>query len=259
MNTQLLLQTDHHQVRRLHLNRPERKNALTRPLLDALHRALEEISVSSEVRVVILSGEGRSFCSGADLQVLRDTPEEDHAELLDLFHRLIIDIVQLPQPVIAAVDGPAVGFGADLALACDLRLFSESAYLEESFVQLGLLPDGGGTAWMPAFAGWGRAFEYLALGTRLDAYQCEQLGLISRVVVREQFEEVVSQISQQLAESAPLAIQAIKRAVRATQLDQLTASLQRERHEQLSLLRSADFREALQAFFEKRAPQFQGK
>lgn len=259
MTSSVLIQRLEDGVLELVLDRPSRKNALNRELVLALGDALERAAVQTDVRVVLLSGAGGSFCSGADL---RDLDAVEPAELevrLDEFHRLIRGIARLPQPVVALVEGPAVGFGADLALACDLRWFSEDAYLEESFVKIGLMPDGGGTLWVQRFVGPGKAFELLALGARLSARESERLGIASRVVPSAELEARGRELARRLADTAPLALRAIKRSLRAVTEAELEATLAREKAGQLELLRSRDFAEGVRAFLEKRPPQFQGR
>lgn len=245
----------------LQLNRPQRKNSLDRDLVQRLGAALESATARAETRVVILRGSGDSFCAGADLaSISPETLSDGNLGIrIDEFHHLIRLISDAPQPVIACVDGPAVGFGADLALACDLRILSSRAYIQDSFVHIGLMPDGGGTYWLPALVGTGLAMEFLLLGTRLDAARCAQLGLANRVVDVELLESTCHGLAEQLAASAPLAIASIKRAVRASGRDQLEAALSREKDGQIALLHSDDLREGVEAFFAKRAPRFLGR
>lgn len=245
----------------LTLNRPERKNALDRELVQRLGDALEAATARPETRVVVLRGSGDAFCAGADLSSMQPEALSDGklGERIDEFHRLVRTIVDAPQPIIASIDGPAVGFGADLALACDLRLCSARAFLQESFVHIGLMPDGGGTFWLPALVGIGRALEFLLLGTRLSATQCLEMGLANRVVPPEELETTTAALARQLAAAAPLAVASIKRAVRAAGRDQLEAALSCEKDGQIALLGSDDLREGVEAFFAKRPPRFLGR
>jgi 2-(1,2-epoxy-1,2-dihydrophenyl)acetyl-CoA isomerase len=242
----------------LRLNRPERRNALTRQLVLDLGQALEDARSDPEVRVVVLSGSGGAFCAGADLEAIRGVTGGEFEARLREFHRIILGITELDQPVLAAVDGPAVGFGADLALACDLRILSDRAYLEESFTKIGLMPDGGGTYFLPQAVG-ARAFELIALGQRLDAASCQALGLANHVVPSSELEAKAGELAQRLASVAPLALAEVKRALRAGRRDALQAALTREAEGQARLLVSADFEEGVSAFLEKRAPRFTGR
>lgn len=240
------------------LNRPKRKNALTRSLVQELGAALEAAARDPSVRAVILRGRGGAFCSGADLNTILETPSSDFPERIDEFHRLITTIVHAPQPVLAVVDGPAVGFGADLALSCDVRVFTTQGYLEEGFVKIGLMPDGAGTYFLPKFLG-GRAFEYLALGSRLDAQQCAEHGIANCVLEPEELDATVQHWADTLCAAAPLALRHIKHAARAEDRARLLPTLAQEKAGQIELLQSADFREGVQAFLDKRRPQFIGR
>ncbi len=255
-NESLIVTEDESRVR-IALNRPERKNALDRELVRALGDALDAAVRREATRVIVLTGLGGSFCSGADLASMAGQPG-DFAERIDEFHRLIRIVVGAPQPVVAAVDGPAVGFGADLALASDLRVLSARGYVQDSFVRIGLMPDGGGTLWLPELVGAGRALEFLLLGTRLEAERCQELGIANRVVSVEEFEAAVGELSRELSMAAPLAVRAIKQAVRANTRELLEKTLARERAGQLTLLASEDLREGVGAFLGKRPPRFTG-
>src|SRR5690606_38627420 len=151
-----------------------------------------------------------------------------------------------------------VGFGADLALACDMRIMSESAYLEEGFAKIGLMPDGGGTLWLEKFVG-PRAFEFLALGTRLNADKCLQWGIANALVPQGQALAKALAQAEQLAQAAPLALRAIKQSLRAGEKERLESTLLREKEGQAALIASQDFQEGVAAFLSKRSPQFQGK
>lgn len=256
----VLLEERHGAVALLRLNRPQTLNALDRELVSALGEALERTTADTGVRAVVLTGEGGAFCSGADLkEALRDLDGGvPLAERLAAFQRSVRVIAGAKQPIIAAVDGAAVGFGADLALACDLRLLSERAYFEEKFVGIGLMPDGGGTFHLPRLIGLGRALELLLLGERLTAARSVELGLALRVVSPNELVEQALALAARLAEGPPLALAKIKRATRASLIGTLDEALEREAAGQAELLASADLREGILAFKEKRKPRFGG-
>src|SRR6478735_850765 len=246
-------------VATLIMNRPQTKNALDPELLAALAAGLAGVADDPSVRAVVLTGAGDAFCSGADLKgALGDLDVgADLGPRIGQFHALIRAIVHARKPVIAAVRGPAVGFGADLALACDLRVLSREAYLQEKFVAIGLMPDGGGSYWLPRLVGLGRALEYLLLGTRIDADLALQLGLANRVTDDERAE--AQTLAASLAAGPPLALAAIKSAVRESAQGGIEAALEREKYGQTALLGSVDFREGVAAWAAKRSPRFSGK
>jgi enoyl-CoA hydratase/carnithine racemase len=246
-------------VATLIMNRPQTKNALDPELLSALATGLAVVTVDPDVRAIVLTGAGDAFCSGADLKgALGDLDVgADLGPRIGHFHALIRAIVQARKPVIAAVRGPAVGFGADLALACDLRVLAPNAYLQEKFVAIGLMPDGGGSFWLPRLVGIGRALEYLLLGTRIDAPLALSLGLANRVADDERAE--AQGLAATLAAGPPLALAAIKSAVRESGAGGIEGALEREKFGQTALLGSVDFREGVAAWASKRPPVFTGK
>jgi len=245
----------------LRLNRPETLNALDAELVATLAAALERAASDASVRAIVLGGEGGAFCSGADLKdALRALGANVAlADRLRTFQANILAITQATKPVIAAVDGAAVGFGADLALACDLRVFSERGYLQEKFVGIGLMPDGGGTFHLARLIGPGRALELLLLGEKVDARHALELGLANRVVPSADLLPQALGLAHRLAAGPPLALAAIKSATRAALTGTLEEALAREAAGQTQLLQSADLKEGITAFTEHRKPVFQGK
>jgi enoyl-CoA hydratase/carnithine racemase len=254
-----LLVEKHDAVLILSLNRPARRNALDRPLLQALAHELAHAAAEREVRAIVLTGSGESFCSGADLRSVVEAGDDLVAtfdDRMDEFHAVIRAIASTPKPVVAAVDGPAVGFGCDLALACDLRVLSTRAVLQEKFVQIGLMPDGGGTFFLPRLIGLGRAMELILTGAPIDAARAESLGLASRVVAPERLRAEALDLAQTLAEGPPIALAEAKRAVLASGLDD---ALAREKKGQRRCIASADAAEGVMAFLGKRKPIFRGE
>lgn len=256
-----LVEERHGAVAVVRLSRPKTLNALDRELVDALGDAFARITTDAEVRAVVVTGSGGAFCSGVDLKEAMSALGRNEAlgERLAGFHRLIRLITGADKPFIAAVDGAAVGFGADLALACDLRVLSDRAYLQEKFVDIGLMPDGGGTFHLPRLIGVGRALELMLLGERVDAELAKSLGLANRVVEVPELEATALSLAQRLAGGPPLALAAIKRAVRANLSATLDEALDRERDGQLALLGSRDLLEGVSAWTEQRSPVFRGR
>jgi 2-(1,2-epoxy-1,2-dihydrophenyl)acetyl-CoA isomerase len=259
--TDVLLERLEGGVLTLTMNRPETKNALDKALVARLEEALARLPEREEVRVVILTGAGGSFCSGADLKAAMADPTAlpEVDQRLDAYQRIIQAIALAPQPVIAMIDGSAVGFGCDLALACDLRTMSDRAYLQEKFVRIGLMPDGGGTRWLPRLIGTARALELMLTGEPLDAARAEALGVVNRVTAADSLEAVTLELARRIAGGPPLAHLGIKRAVSAGSGGDLAASLAAEREHQLRCLRSNDFLEGVSAWMEKREPTFRGR
>jgi len=247
-------------VRVVTINRPEARNALTRSVLSRVTTALQAASTDAAARCVVLTGAGGHFCAGADLRqsFAEDPLLFEHLEgYMDDFHGVIRAVVRCEKPTIAAMAGAAVGFGADLALACDLRVASEGAYVQEKFVHLGLMPDGGGTFWLPRLVGTARAMQMILLGEKVPAEELKSLGVVARLTDADGLREAALEMARTIAAGPPLAFAAIKRAVYAS-WGSIEDALVRERHEQLKLLRSADVLEGVAAWTQKRPPLFRG-
>jgi 2-(1,2-epoxy-1,2-dihydrophenyl)acetyl-CoA isomerase len=243
------------------IHRPEARNSLTRAVIRGVTEAMHAASSDATVRCVVLTGSGGHFCAGADLrQNFMDDPNMmDHLEEhLDEFHGLVKSIVRCDKPTIAMMDGAAVGFGADLAFACDLRVASSRAYAQEKFVKIGLMPDGGGTFWLPRLVGTAKAMQMVLLAEKVEAPELLQLGVVARVVEPEALRDATLAVARVIEAGPPLAFAAIKRAMYAS-WGSVEDALRREREEQLKLLRSADSMEGVMAWMQKREPLFQGK
>ncbi|HSY22268.1 MAG TPA: enoyl-CoA hydratase-related protein [Polyangiaceae bacterium] len=243
------------------LHRPAARNALTLGVLARARDALRGAGTDSSVRCVVIAGAGGHFCAGADLrQSFQDDPQlMDHLEsYMDAFHGLIEAVVRCPKPVVASLEGAAVGFGADLAFACDLRVAATTAYVQEKFVGLGLMPDGGGTFWLPRLVGTARAMQMILLAERVDAAELLRLGVVTKVVQADALREATFEVVRSLEAGPPLAFAAIKRSLYAS-WGSFEDALRREREEQLRLLVSRDVQEGVAAWAEKRAPSFIGR
>ncbi len=242
------------------LNRPDSKNALSRALVEALVTRLAALGEDAAIGCVVLTGAGGAFCAGADLKEgLADPSAIAQIDArIERYHDIIRAITRAPKPVIAAVDGPAVGFGCDLALACDLRVMSDRAYLQEKFVRIGLIPDGGGTLWLAQMIGVGRALQWILTGDAIDARHAAELGLCNRLVPAAELAAAAHSLARRIAAGPPLANAAIKRAVRAGLGGDIDRALALEKQAQLGCVSSNDFIEGTMAWMQKREPQFTG-
>jgi enoyl-CoA hydratase len=242
------------------INRPDVLNAVTSDMAWDVVDAVEEASRDASVRVITLTGAGRAFCAGADLSGRQDSPPTSTrpGSVLDSVNRLALAFRGAPKPVVALVNGPAVGVGSSFALAADILLASDRAYIQTGFHKIGLMPDGGGTAYLPESLGLHRAMSLAMLGDRLDAARCLELGIFARVWSEDQFRSSSAEIVSQLATGPTRAFAATKRAFHAQAMPRLADALELERGEQSSLLASRDHREGVRAFLAKRPPAYIG-
>ena len=249
-------------VARIVLNRPTALNAWTRQLGEDLRASLEDAAADPAVRCVVITGAGRGFSSGADLKAGGEFSEDGvlqvEGQLRDVYNPLISRVRRLEKPVIASVNGAAVGIGCSLALACDLVLAAESAYFLLSFVNIGLTVDGGASLTLPARVGHARAFEMAYLGERITAGQALEWGLVNEVVADDQLARRTEALAARLAKGPTGSFAAIKRTINARWYDGFEEVLELETTLQQQRAASADFREGLMAFLEKREPRFPG-
>ena len=249
-------------VGRLTLNRPESLNAWTPELGLELRTIIERDAAEESVRAVLITGAGRGFSSGADLKAGFDAAEDGmpdvYKELHDVYHPAIAGLRRLEKPVVAAVNGPAVGIGCSLALACDLIMAAESAFFGLAFVNIGLMPDGGSTAFVPPAVGRARAFQMALLGERIPAAQALDRGLVNWVYPDDRLLEEAEALTGRLAAGPTRSYAASKRALGQFIYGDLDAQLDLEAKLQHALGRTKDFSEGTAAFVEKRAPAFTG-
>jgi 2-(1,2-epoxy-1,2-dihydrophenyl)acetyl-CoA isomerase len=249
-------------VARVALNRPDKLNSFTRQMHAELRDAVGECERDETIRAVILTGNGRAFCAGQDLADLSFEPGNmtDLGALIhENFNPLIRRLQALAKPVIGRVHGIAAGAGANLALACDLVLAGRSASFLQAFVNIGLVPDSGGTFFLPHRIGVARAMGLAMLGEKLSAEQAAQWGLIWRCVDDDKLDAEVAALAARLAAMPTRALAASKRAIHAALVNDLSAQLDLERQLQSDLGASHDYAEGVNAFLQKRAPKFEGR
>ena len=259
----VVLETKHDGIATLVMNRPDRLNALNTELVTALNEALGRIAKDGSVRVVVLTGAGRAFCAGGDLALIGHSRATGVPRELELLlasgTQAVLTMRTMPQPVIAAINGPAAGAGMNLALAADIRIATEEAAFGQNFAKVGLFPDFGGTYFLPQLVGQAKAAEFFYTGDMVDAKTALRLGIVNHVVPGPQLEAEVKTLAQKIAQGPPLAIRAVKRALFGSEKEKLTLALGREVEEQIQCYLSEDCSEGISAFFEKRPPQFRGK
>ena len=244
------------------LNRPEKLNAFIGHMRRDLAEALEHAGSERSVRVVIITGAGRAFCAGGDVefmsQLMQRRDSEEFARILGAGRRVILAIRQMAKPVIAAVNGVAAGAGCNLALACDFRIASRTASFTESFVKVGLNPDWGGTYFLPRLVTPNKACELFFLGDAINAEEAARLNIVNQVVAPEELEGAVQQLAQRLRAAPPIVIAAAKQAVYMSEAQDLDAMLRSETESQMRCFDSDDGHEGVRAFLEKREPRFTG-
>lgn len=242
------------------LNRPEKLNAFTESMHGDLAHILDRIELDRAVRAVLLTGAGRGFCSGQDLNDRSDAETVDLGDSLDrLYNPLIRRIRKLERPVICAVNGVAAGAGANIALACDIVLAAHSASFIQAFVKLGLVPDAGGSFILPRLVGRARAMGMAMLGDKISAEQAAGWGLIWDVVDDDELINEAKNLAKHLAKQPTLGIGMIKRAINASMENDLDQQLDLERNLQREAGRTMDYREGVSAFLERRMPNFKGR
>jgi enoyl-CoA hydratase/carnithine racemase len=250
------------------LDAPQRMNTISAPMLEAISRRLLEADRDPDVRCIVLTGTGRAFCAGLDLAAQVRTSSGGLGNLgspstgageLDLRDAPPIVLHGLDTPTVAALNGGAAGYGLDLALGCDLRIATASAKLNPGFAKRGVLPESGGTWLLPRIVGYAKAAELAFRGRTLTAAEAAELGIVNHAVADEEFATFTAELTAEIAANAPLAVRAIKRMMRAAETETFEQHVHHVFLQLLPLLGTADFREGVTAFMEKRPAEFRGR
>jgi len=250
-------------IARVTLNRPARLNSFTAKMHGELRDALAKVRADTTARVLLITGAGRGFCAGQDLSdravAPGDAPVDLGASIEANYRPLVLALQSFPMPVVCAVNGVAAGAGANIALACDLVIAAKSASFIQAFCKIGLIPDSGGTYFLPRLVGTARAMGLSLLGDKLPAQLAADWGLIWKCVDDADLASTVDALLAQLAQAPTRGLVATRRALHASSSATLEAQLDLERDLQRELGNSADYREGVAAFLAKRSPQFTGK
>jgi 2-(1,2-epoxy-1,2-dihydrophenyl)acetyl-CoA isomerase len=242
------------------LNRPDKYNAMIREMALGLQDALDQCEKDEEVRCIVIKGAGQAFCAGQDLNEVVD-PEGPELQniVIEHFNPIIMRIREIEKPILAAVNGVAAGAGANIAIACDLTIAKESASFIQAFSKIGLIPDSGGTFFLPRIVGMQKATALMFLGTRVSAQEAADLDMIYKVVADDQFEKEVKKLASELALLPTQAIGLTKRALNKSLSNELEKQLSIESQLQFAASQTEDYAEGVNAFLEKRKPVFKGK
>jgi 2-(1,2-epoxy-1,2-dihydrophenyl)acetyl-CoA isomerase len=245
------------QIAWITLDRPQQMNAFAGEMRDELLQALLETQSDDELKVVVLTGAGKWFCAGGDIRQMVEMKEqrtgfEKLRPLLDAGRRIVTVMHEMPKPVIAMVNGPASGAGANLALACDLRIASDHASFTQSFVHVGLHPDWGGSFFLPRLVGTGRALELMWTGRRVEAEEAEEIGLVQQVVPHAHLREHTQRFARRLAKAPPHALRLIKMAIYSSGQFDLQSMLEIETEAQQQCWEAQESHEQMEAYANRR-------
>jgi enoyl-CoA hydratase/carnithine racemase len=244
------------------LNRPHRKNAFTIEMIDQWARILVEARTDPDVRVIVLTGAGDAFCSGVDLSSIdgeRPSPLQRKEHLTDHIHRVPYALEDLDKPVIAAINGVAVGAGMDMALMCDMRIIARSARLSEGYIRVGLVPGDGGCYYLPRLVGQAKALELLLTGDFIGGEEAARIGIANHVVDDDDLIAATTRLARKLADAPPVAVRTIKRAVYQSARADLRTALDLISSHMSVVTSTQDSAEALAAFREKRPGRYVGR
>ncbi len=259
MNFQFLTYHVNEGVATLTLNRPDVYNALNDRITYELQDALKAVAKDDQVRVIVLTGEGKAFCSGQDLKTEANEKRSFIDSLNNRFNPIIRYMRNLPKPIICKLNGVAAGAGCSLALACDIIVASEEATLIEIFVNIGLVPDSGSSYFLPRLIGMAKSFELCSMGTRVKAKQAFDMGLVNKVVAADQLDKAVLDYTDYFVQAPTKTIGMIKKMLNKSATSSLDEMLEYEAYAQEIAGNTHDHKEGVSAFLEKRKPNFLGK
>ena len=242
------------------MNRPEVFNSFNREMALQLQDAFEDAVEDESIRCIVLTGNGKAFCAGQDLNDVMDPDGPDLRKIVsEHYNPLILKIREIEKPVIAAVNGAAAGAGANIAIACDFVIAKHSSYFMQAFSKIGLIPDSGGTFFLPRLVGLQRANALTMLAEKLGAEEAERIGLIYKAVPDAEFDETVESLAEKLAKMPTRSLGLTKRAFNASLANDLDKQLAIEEQIQYTAAQTDDYNEGVQAFLEKRAPEYKGR
>ncbi|WP_109433871.1 enoyl-CoA hydratase-related protein [Aquimarina sp. AU119] len=248
-------------VARVTLNRPETFNSFNREMALLLQKTLDECNTNEEVRAIVLTGNGKAFCAGQDLnEVTSPELNPGFRKILEEHYNPIVEKIRtIEKPIVAAVNGVAAGAGANIALACDIVVASETASFIQAFSKIGLIPDSAGTFFLPRLIGFQKASALMMLGDKVSANQAEELGMLYKAFSIETFEEEVTKLVSKLAKMPTKALGLTKRLLNQSMVNTLKEQLAMESDLQIEAAESEDYTEGVNSFIEKRKPIFKGK
>ncbi len=259
MEESILLNIENN-IARITLNRPDALNSFNREMALTLQKTLDTCGKDEEVRVIYLTGLGKGFCAGQDIkELMGDNPPNFNSILGEHYNPIITRLRKIEKPIVCGVNGVAAGAGANIALACDITIATQSAVFIQAFSKIGLIPDSGGTFFLPRVIGWNKAAAIMMLGDKISADEAVQMDMIYKSFPDESFEEEVNGVLNKLASLPPKGLALTKRALNYSLNNDLEKQLAIEEELQYNASQTDDYQEGITAFVEKRKPKFKGK
>lgn len=242
------------------LNRPKQYNAINHDLVEGLIKYLDQVAGDDNVRAILLTGNGKGFCAGADMMGFGNASPKQVKDYLNMYYGTIVrTLMEMPKPVICAINGPVAGAGLGLALACDFRVMAETANFRYAFINIGLGPDAGSSWFLARTVGYSKALEIAVEGKKIPAAECYRLGLTNKLVSLEELMPTALNWASQLADRPTIGFAATKRDMNFAMINDLPSTIAFEATQQMACLASEDHKEGVRAFLEKRKPNFVGK